>query len=79
MRRNLFFHGPGIPGWAYSIVLEMRLRTADRAAVERTMKVQEIVMRAMSKQIHMVAGGGDPWREHADDATDETGMAEGGL
>jgi len=28
---------------------------------------------------HMVAGGGDPWREHADDAADETGMAEGGL
>ena len=28
---------------------------------------------------HVVAGGGDSWGQHSDNAADETGVAESGL
>ena len=39
-----------------------------RAAVERAMKVQEVILRAMAKQDHVVAGGGDYRHQRPSDA-----------
>ena len=39
-----------------------------RAAVERTMKVQEVILRAMAKKITLVAGGGDHRHQRPADA-----------